>query len=40
MTESTDSPHEVKTWLISMTGKMIAVGILQKSVADRLEQVV
>jgi len=40
MTESTDSHHEVKTWLVSMTGKMIAVVILQKSVADRLEQVV
>ena len=37
--ESTDSNHEVNTWLISMTGKMIAVGILQKSVDDRLEQV-
>ncbi len=40
MMESTDSHHEVKTWLISMTGKMIAVVILQKSIADRLEQVV
>jgi len=38
--ESTDSHHEIKTWLISMTGKIIDVVILQKSAADRLEQVV
>ena len=38
--EPTPSHDDVKTWLISMTGKMIDVMILQKSVADRLEQVV
>ncbi len=40
MTEPTHLHHDVKTWLISMTGKMIDVMILQKSIADRLEQVV
>ncbi len=40
MMEPTPSHDDVKTWLLSMTRKMIAVMILQKSIADRPEQVV
>ena len=39
MMDSTDQNHEVKTGLISMTGMMIHVVILQQSVADRPEQI-
>ena len=38
MTDSIDSNHEVKAWLLSMTGKMIRVLILQKSEAGKSEQ--
>lgn len=39
MTESTNSNHEVKTWLLSMMGNMISVLILQKSDAEKSGQV-
>lgn len=38
--DSTDSNNEVKTWLISMMGKMIDVVINQKPGDDMSEQVV
>ena len=38
--ESTESENNLKTWLYSMTGKMIQVMILQKPVADRPEHVI
>ncbi len=38
--DSTDSNNEVKAWLISMTGKMIDIVILQKPCDGRSQQVV
>ena len=35
----TDSNHEVKSWLVSMTGNIIAVVIHQKPMAGKAEQV-
>jgi hypothetical protein len=39
MMKTTPSHDDVKTWLISMVGKMIDVMILQKSESERSEQV-
>lgn len=39
MTESIDSNHEVKTWLLSMMEKMIDVVIIQKSRIEIPQQV-
>ncbi len=38
--ESAESENALKTWLISMTGKMVQVVILQKAMADRPEHVI
>ena len=39
MTESSDSNHEVKVWLLSVVGSMIGVVILQKAEVGHSEQV-
>ncbi len=39
MTESSDSNHEVKVWLLSVVGSIIGVVILQKAEVGHSEQV-
>ena len=39
MMESTDSNLDVKTWLLSMVGEMIAVVVIQKSQSEIPQQV-